>query len=243
MSEVIVITHCTERRGMLAAYQEQVERAGIMFHVEHLSSMPHNVGNLGMKIAAIRKFALLYPLYKIILSDAFDIRFYGEKQEVWDKIPDEGILMAAERNLWPDGYLMQYFPKTGTPWMFVNGGLSAGTSESWLKFCDAVEAHPFYFPEMVDQQWFNLLRAKHDPLIQLDSQTNLFYCMVHEQGELEFKYNRPHNTLCGTYPPFVHFNGKWNPAQFLVMEQASAIYHELKQDYQELKQEAAPWLR
>ena len=220
-----VVTACTQRAGLLNIYEKQLKNAGIPLTVIPLDGIPHNVGNLGWKIDLFRRICDMFPrTERLVISDAWDVLFYGSSSDVISKIDKHGLLLAAERNCWPDAYLAEYFPGT-TPWRFFNGGLTAGTREEILMWMDAIEKHASYEPRMIDQQWLNLLRIKRLPnistsserpnypnysiLVPLDTRTELIYCMVQEKGELALDSNcMPINTLTGTHPNFIHFNGK-----------------------------------
>lgn len=215
MEELQVVTFCTKPAGLLAQYQEQLQNAGMPLAIEPLREMPHNVGNLEFKIKNFREALEKYRAKRIVFSDAWDVLFYGTKDEVISKIPD--VLCAAERNCWPDAYLAEYF-KGGTPWKFFNGGLMAGTRDGLLDWLERIEKHPQYQPKLIDQQWFNFRLMECDPIAPVDEYTRLFYCMILEQGELQFKNGRPANTLLGTAPNFIHFNGKTDSTMFFLKQ-------------------------
>ena len=216
MPDLQVISACTRRAGLLSQYEEQLAAADIPFHLESFDSMPNfERGSLGLRIAITRKMAEKFKhCAKLVFTDAWDMLFYGTAEEVFSKIPEDWPLLAAERNCWPDGYLAAYIKTTGT-WRFVNGGASAGTPESILKWCDAVERHPAYHPGYIDQQWLNHRLLDGSMPMVIDVETNLFYCMVMEAGELNCKLGKPVNTITGKNPNFIHFNSRTDPTLFL----------------------------
>ena len=138
--------------------------------------------------------------------------FYGTKEEVIAKIPEDHVLCAAERNCYPDPSLVPNIPGN-TPWRFANGGLTAGTPRSILDWVDKIEAHRYYNPTGLNQGFLNALLAESSPLVQIDSRTELFYCLFGETCELEFRDGLPRNTVCNTSPNFIHANGKWGMVQ------------------------------
>jgi hypothetical protein len=143
---------------------------------------------------------------KIIFSDGFDVLFYGTAEEVIRKIPNDRVLLAAERNCYPDPSIASQCIGD-TPWRYANGGLTAGTPENINAWIDSIEKHPLYHPEALNQQVFNMLRAENSPLVPIDSRTELFYCAFIDEGELGAENGMPINKLCGTHPNFLHFNG------------------------------------
>ena len=203
--DLIVVLPAPYIRHSLNLYRWQLEQAGI----DYVFVQPAEVGNLGGRLAVTRRAAEHFSDYHfIICSDAFDVTFYGTKAEVMAKIPDHGVLQAGEKNCWPDVSLAERI-KGSTPWRFQNGGLSAGTPQSFLTWCDAVEGHADFNPEMCDQDFFNRRLAESSPLCRLDSRTDVFFCLYKGYEELQFDHGHPVNTLCGTRPNFIHANGTW----------------------------------
>jgi len=70
-----------------------------------------------------------------------------------------------------------------------------------------------YVPTALDQWFYNQLLMAGDPLMHIDSSTELFFCLFGGYPELEFERGRMHNTFCNTRPLFLHCNGKWSPAE------------------------------
>jgi hypothetical protein len=220
MKDLIVIMGSSCERGFQSQYISQLMAAGIDVYVETLRDMPNSPtgrsgGTLGYQVLVQRKLIELFSDYeKVIITDAWDVLFYGSKEDVIKKIPDDHILLAAERHCWPDGHLALSF-KGVTPWRYVNGGMSTGTSINFSKWLDALERHPRYNANEINQKIFNCLLLDGDPLIHIDEQTELFYCAFGEHGELDFESGLPVNTVLGTHPNFVHFNGETDPRPIL----------------------------
>lgn len=209
--------------GTLLTYLNQLHHADIDFHLERLLPFDNVAGGgtLGVKITQQRELARRFSHYKrIIFSDSFDIQFFGHKSEVLEQIPTTncGVLMAAERNCYPEPYPAEIIPQR-TVWAYVNGGLLAGTPESFIKWYDLIEQHSTYDPNMLDQAWFNRRLAEDDPIVRIDFTTQLFYCLFGEHGDiLDLQWDaegHPVNTRCGTHPQFLHFNGSW-PTQHIM---------------------------
>jgi hypothetical protein len=120
-------------------------------------------------------------------------------------------LIGAGRECWPDCSLQEQI-HGDTPWMFANGGLTAGTPESILRLADAMESHPRYesLKLLCNQEMLNIMVAEQSDAFYLDSRTELFFCLFDGYPELNFKRGLPVNTRCGTRPQFIHANGKWD---------------------------------
>lgn len=218
MDDLIILTASTvgpnhPESGTLALYLSQLEAAGINHHCEPLTSFPANGGSLSYKVAGLRRMVNKFLNYhKIVFSDGHDVQFFGQKEYVLSKIPDAGVLLAAERNCYPEPGMAAQIHNP-LPWRYVNAGWLAGTSESFLLWLEAIERHPMFSPEQLDQAFFNRLLAAGDPLIHLDDSTELCYCTFGEENEiadLQWKDDKPFNRLTLTTPAWIHCNGHWN---------------------------------
>jgi|SRR6267154_40902 len=211
MKDLLVILCSSGARGFQEKYVEQMLEAGIQVRVELLEEFPNSNGGgtLGHQVQGQRALARECSEYqKLVFTDAFDVLFYGTKEDVIRKIPDGHVLLAAERNCYPDQSLASTFPGT-TAWRYVNGGMMCGRPERILEWLDEIERHPLYDPNGLNQRFFNLLRHNGSSLIPIDERTELFYCLFLEQSELAFENGLPVNTVLGTHPNFIHANGKW----------------------------------
>jgi hypothetical protein len=144
----------------------------------------------------------------IVFSDAFDVLFYGSKEDVLEKIPETGVLVATERNCWPDTTLGAGMPGS-TDWKYANGGLLAGKPKEILQWFDEIESHPIYKESWCNQGFFNVLKYSGSHSCRFDEATTLFYCLHSENNELQFDGETPVNSVLGTHPNFIHANGKW----------------------------------
>ena len=207
---VIVGTACGER-GLMAQFRQQLADASIDVHVQTLTGFENTLAEQIREQRPLVKGFLDYE--KIIFTDAFDVLFFGTKAEVLAKVPADHIVYAAERICWPEDSRAGKYAGT-TPWRYANGGLSAGTSQNFLKWLDDIEHHPLYPSRAEDynQRLFNDLKFEQSPLMHLDETTELFYCMPGEKQELGFEDSRPVNRVCNTRPNFLHVNNppNWN---------------------------------
>jgi hypothetical protein len=224
-NDLIVIMGASCVKGYLSQYLLQLREAGIDSHVEDLSrmSIPPLGGSLDIKVSQMRDLAIRFSHYeRIVFSDAFDVVFLGKRDDVISKIPKDHVLWAAEKNCYPDQNIAPFIPKR-TPWPFVNGGLLCGTPISVLEWCSNAETHPAYNPSMLDQQFNNILLSEQSPLCVIDDVTKLFFCIFGGYEELEFDNGSPVNSVYGTRPNFLHFNGHWNESEVWSKLQRSLI--------------------
>jgi hypothetical protein len=204
---VIMGNSTSEPRGTMPLYLEQLDTAEIGFHVEPLASVDSTIAS---KVRYARKLAYDFSDWSaLVISDAFDMQFFGTRQQVLAKIPLDGVLLAAERNCHPPECKTLNIPDVG-PWRYANGGGMAGTPESILKWCEAIENHSLYRPEKVDQRLLNELVAEGSDLASIDSTTSLFFCLYGGYDELDFDGGEPVNMRYGTRPNFIHANGGWS---------------------------------
>jgi hypothetical protein len=223
VSDLAVITVSTvlpgaPGTGTFALYAKQLDEAGIDYYHDIIpyDQIPNMAGGgtLGFKVAVYRRLATTFMHYdRIVISDAFDVTFWGTKAEVLENIP-AGVLCAAERNCYPEREIADLIPGS-TPWRFFNGGLIAADPSNLLLWLHLLEGHPEYEPNMLDQAFFNRLLARKSSLVTIDSNTNLFYCMWGEPDGwyLDFDKGHPVNTLLGTCPCFLHTNGHSDRAE------------------------------
>jgi hypothetical protein len=209
VSDVLVImgNSTEELRGTMALYLSQLEAAGVDYHVERI---PEPDSTIGSKLRLVRKLASQFSAYKfLVFTDAFDVQFFGSKEHVIAQIPLSGVLMGAEKNCHPPECKSLAIPDAG-PWRFANGGLWCGTPKSILEWCDAIEEHPLYRAEKIDQGLYNELLAEGSDLARIDSHTRLFFCLYGGYDELDFASNLPINMRFATWPNFIHANGGWS---------------------------------
>lgn len=214
---VRVVSACSMRAGLVQIYEKQLFDAGIGFYLSE-----EKLKYLGDLVDFWKKSLDMHgDAETVVFTDAWDVLFYGTAQEVHDKIPEDKVLLAAERNCWPDSYLADEIAGS-TPWRYPNGGFSAGRPEAFSKWIEAVENHPAYHRNFINQQWYLHRCVDKSIEMTLDTKTELVYCMFMDSGEMQFD-TRPYNTITGTRPNFVHFNGQSNPSFFLFRAEQKAL--------------------
>lgn len=208
MKDLIVSMSVSAVNGMMTDYVRRLSSEGIEVNIDPIAGQSFG---LGAKLVSIRNLARRFAAYEmVILSDGWDVMFYGTKSDVMVAPRSrDRVLWASEKNCWPHPELAQYIPGRG-PWRFVNGGLLAGSPKAFLDMCDRIEAHPGYNAAYIDQGFMNfLLTQDNADFFDIDWKTNLFFCLHLGHDELEFRGGIPFNTVHKTYPSFVHANGHW----------------------------------
>lgn len=221
--KVAVISECTHRAGLVALYERQLGAAGIPYHLEIRQDAvyPQGLRMLGHHIELLKKWLDKYgDSENLVITDAWDVLFYGTAEDVARKVPREGVLFCAERNCFPDKHLEGYFGGD-TPWKYCNSGVMACKPKELEKWIASIEADPSALPGFMDQQFYNHRVLRNDPLTKIDNRTNLIYSMYLESGEMQFADGKPFNTVTKNYPNFIHFNGKQDSTLFLWKEAMS----------------------
>ena len=215
MNELIVISSASFEGGMLPIYRKQLADAGIDFYVEDISkqNIPPLGGNSEIKTRDMIELSSRFAHYKkIVYTDAFDFCFFGDRDEVFEKIPNDHVLWGAEKNCYPDLEIAPRVPDRG-PWRFGNGGFLCGTPSAMIAWAEKLRTRPEYSGNVLDQQYLNIYLAENDDFVQIDYRTNLCFCLFGGYPELEFENGRPVNTMYGTHPAWVHANGHWDTSE------------------------------
>lgn len=226
MNDLIVATAVSKPWGLHEEYLKQLETAGIDSYV-YLNTEPiaHNdLGDFGSQLKWMHLVVDKFSHYqKIVITDGWDVLYFGDKAQTLKSIPDDYVLLAAESPYWPhdDGGWAGT-----TPWRAVNGGMLAGTPDSLREWMCRVETHFAYDRHAIGQFWLNRRMKEQADFIHLDDHTNLFYCMHKDGGQhtkpdgtpwvseynpypaLSFRDGKPWNSLCNSWPQFIHFQAR-----------------------------------
>ena len=209
-SDLLVVMGASCTAGSMPVYLKQLEDAKIDYYVKPLnpSDVGGSGGDLAYKVRTIREFANQFNYYeRIVMTDAFDVTlFCDDRDRLIQRIPTDHVLWAAEKNCYPDPSIADKIPDRGLH-RFANGGMLCGSPASLLDWCARAEVHPMYVCNGLDQYFYNLLLSANDPLMVIDHQTELFFCLFRGYPELEFEKGYPVNTTYGTRPSFIHANG------------------------------------
>ncbi len=219
MNELIVITGSSlppsdPRTGTLKLYLEQLSMAGIQTHLVSHTDVPKSEGGapgtLEFFIKSIRQVAHQFSDYKrLVITDGWDVVFFGTKGDVIRKIPMDKCLIGAAKECYPWELAKRNKTSEDTDRMYANGGLLAGTPESILKLVDAMANHPKYRPRLENQGMMNIMLKEKADAFYCDHRTELFFTLYDGYPELEFENGIPINTMYGTRPQLLHANGHW----------------------------------
>lgn len=237
MDDLIVACAVSKPWGMHEEYLKQLDEAGIDHYVHTLTEPIANqdLGDLKGQMTGMQIILDKVGHYKkVVLTDGWDVLYFGTKAATLSAIPDTHVLLAAESPYWPNdggGW------KGTTPWRSVNGGMLAGTPENIYEWMRRVQTHFAYNPGGVNQFWLNDRLQDGSDFIHIDNTTRLFYCMHKDGGQhitpngtpwvsaynpyppLTFNQGKPWNGLCNTWPQFIHFQARCHkepiPAKWL----------------------------
>jgi len=217
MKDVIVVSAITERRHMIDEYEDQLAAAGIDFHLEPIK-LDNGIASITARwrFGFIRAMCERFKSYRrIIFTDAWDVLFFGTKEDLLGKI-SPFPLVSAERNCWPEENLVDRIPDNG-PWRYVNAGMFCGKPSVILGWIEDALRTPDL--DMMDQAWFNRRLANRDFAIIPDYRTSIFYTVSYdrEDGSLHKRLRGPCNYAYGTYPQFFHFAGPCSSVPFRAM--------------------------
>ena len=147
--------------------------------------------------------------------------FYGSKEDVIRKIPTDRCLIGAAKECYPWGVAARERTSDDTIWMYANGGLIAGTPETFIKLADAMRNHPQYRARFENQGMMNVMLKEKSEAFHHDGHTELFYCLFDGYDELDFEKGLPVNTVCNTRPQFLHANGHWDTREMFARYERS----------------------
>ena len=218
MSDLIVFTAASKRSRLFDLLERQLAEAALPLHVKVYprGSSWASISTTEMMLANIEE-ALSLGHEKIVMIDAFDMLFFGNKDEIVAKIPDR-VLFCADRNLVPPTMDESKFPSTETPWRFVNGGGMAGTRGAFERFVDSIRSQGYDDATETNNTVFNrILSSGGDRAFDIDGRAEIFHNMYLGEGELSVRDGRPFNGLTGTFPNFFHFTGGADSSGFLEM--------------------------
>ncbi len=224
MKDVIIVSYLTERRHMIDEYEDQLIHAEIDYHF-HPVTLKDGIASVTArwKLDFIVEMASTFYDYKrIVFTDAWDVLFFGTKEELIPKIPEIPIV-SAERNCWPENDIENLFTLE-SPWRFVNAGMIAGNPQHLYRW--AKEALLMRELDLIEQAWMNRRVAYKDYPICIDSFTSLFYTVSYdrEDGSLRMKNGRLWNSRFDTFPQFFHFAGPCSSLRFRAMMRGRTEY-------------------
>ena len=154
----------------------------------------------GQKINLIRQHIGNLPDEAIVLFiDGYDGLFIDNSQTIEERFVgfDCDILFAAEKNCWPDPDMWVLFPKSETPYRYLNSGLFMGKAGSLKSFFNMK-----IDDKEDDQLWVQQKYLEPNGLnIKLDYEGYIFQC----DDEVNIEGSQISNGMC--FPCVYHGNG------------------------------------
>jgi hypothetical protein len=214
MPDLLVFAAASKCDRCLPLLQRQLYEAGIDFYL-HAYPRYSTWAQVSAPQTLLDNLDLVLSLgyEKIVMVDAFDVLFFGTKEELAAKVTDR-VTFCADRNLVPSELGEENFPVTGTPWRFLNGGAVAGTGDALAEFREYMGRLPQDAGETGNTA-LNRALMQGTTRFGIDSDTRLFYNTYLDAGELTCREGRPFNRLAGTFPSFLHLAGGARPEPFL----------------------------
>ena len=223
MKDLLVVTGSSlppsdPRTGMLSLYLIQLSKADIDTHLVTHTDVPTAdggaPGTLEFFIQSIRSVAHKFSEYeRLIITDGWDVVFFGNKSDVIRNIPMDKCLIGAAKECYPWNLAVREPASGDTNRLYTNGGMLAGTPEHILRLADAMATHPRYRHKLENQGMMNIMLAENTELFYHDNKTELFFTLYDGYPELDFENGIPVNTLYGTHPAFLHANGHWDTTE------------------------------
>lgn len=213
----------------MGLYLQQLDRAGIPFHWgAPKEPIGHGSPSWRPRLEWYREqLRGLDAKEKVILSDGWDVIFQGTRKVVEALIPEDGeIVVAGEKNCWPDSELQIHYPMGPTPWMFVNAGTIAGEAGALLAEMERGFAQDD--PRLLedDQRLWTWLFLTGDRIF-IDYKCRLFQTtllnIVGTELGIANETGRLHNLKTGTVPCFLHANGgvDWTQRELKLLRMAA----------------------
>ena len=220
---VRLITVATDLRNPgFIRFQQTAERYG--FSID-----PLGVGNGdwdvsgeggGQKIVWFADFLNEAPIAddeKVMFTDSYDVLFAGNEGDVLFNVDWDEILFAAEKFCWPDKSLADRFAPA--PYPYLNSGCYLGKAGNLRTLLNSIiSKHGREEVENGDDQGlFTEAYLDQDEfpfVIRLDGACTVFNCVNGASEDLlvDKKRGTVKNTVTGTNPAVIHFNGPVSPS-------------------------------
>lgn len=219
--DLLIFTVSTNETDGFKRYMQSAEAYGLSVNVLGMGEtweggdMRYRGG--GYKINLFRQALKPYQhdsSLLVMFTDSYDVIFLGAKENIIQnfKTFNASIVFAAEVYCWPEKFLADSYPKTESPYKYLNSGGFIGyakqlynlLSENRLKNKDD------------DQQYFTRLfldkdiREKYK--IRLDHKATIFQCASGATDHLKLietsdNYYALNNEITGSQPLVLHGNG------------------------------------
>ena len=158
-------------------------------------------------LAGIRERSEKY----LVLTDAYDVIVSRwDADEVISMIDAEpsGVIHSCECECWPPGeWCPRAYPEPHGVWFAVNGGQWCGTKDALIADIEANLKYPTTSGG-ANQERYHKMIADGYPTGR-DTECRIFQSMSGRSSSLvERRNGRAYNTITGTFPQLLHFNGR-----------------------------------
>jgi hypothetical protein len=164
-----------------------------------------------------------YPNDLLIFTDAYDMLFVGDADEVEEIVSRQDLLLQSSAVCWPEELNKTLYnvknPHETSPWRYVSGGGEIGRGqeieaaiEYGLKHCpiqEPVKGVHLWKQDNDQRFWTDLYLAGWG---KLDTRCEMAQSLYKARpGQLEIRNGRLHNLVTGSKPQFIHAaGGTWN---------------------------------
>jgi len=158
----------------------------------------------GTKLLATYEYLKQHSeIERFVFCDAFDVIILGSPQEFDEKLDwQEGVMLSAEKNCWPDSNLANQFSEIDSPFKYVNSGLYYASSK-W--FINLIEYNKPNYED--DDQLYMTNFYLNAPDVMLDTRQTIFnsHSFI---ADGEYGYENGRVQVLGNEPIFIHLNGR-----------------------------------
>lgn len=146
----------------------------------------------------------------LFILDSYDIIVLGTMEEALVHVKDsKATLFNAEKACWPYPDLAKSYPKTDSPWKYLNGGACFTPVDNFIKIYEQFK-HTSHNNDQVIYTNAYLFEGKKLN-IDLDTNCDIFQSIAFEEkGDFSYNQRRLINNKTKTTPIIIHGNGKTN---------------------------------
>lgn len=149
----------------------------------------------------------------LVFSDAYDVVWSAGWNELLERFATFGrpIVFSAERNCFPDSSLRRRYPRTSSPYKYLNGGFWMAEIPAARELLNEMD-DAMLTPNTMDQQIFAQMFVDGDPRLALDYSSLLCQSLCQAGDDLRYDaaLGRIVNRLTGSAPAAFHGNGGVN---------------------------------
>jgi len=216
MNKTVILTYLHTPFWGSEQFYKSTERIGIpVYNAWNLAEYKNTVGcimtMLYKGLLHLKKEGYTHVIY----SDAADTYFLKSFE------PGDSLLISAEKACFPDGELAEVYPKTLTPWKYVNAGNWCGPIDFAIEFFERYKLNSHQGKHANGQrEWHHaFLQSQKDNLnIHLDYQCLFMQSIAFEDpGDFSILIDRKLQewpTVVNDYPKIINNITKSQPCVF-----------------------------